>query len=358
MASRTDSNGDYSVILSEPGDYKVQFVDCNDTPSFAAQWWDNQATSATAQPVTVALGHDAAGVDAVLVPGALSTISGKVVNLQGVAMTTGCIVAYLPDQYAIFAPVNPDGSYTVAGLPSGTYALAFVGCNGGDPSPTVADPGIPGIGYQAVWWHGVPLALDQHGNGGPDPIAQGAKLVRVTPGQTLTGYDWCFGCTTISISTITPGIGSLTVAFTTPGLVTDTGSTQSAASTRANDLSYTATCISSAGGAPGSAEGSSSAITVTDLAPGDYTCAVTAADGQVIVASSVVSQVVAVPGAAQQPTALTTTPAAAQASSQPAALAFTGTSTTTRLVPFSVVLICLGLGCIVVARRRRADNTE
>ena len=75
--ARTDSNGDYSIIIDQPGAYQVQFVDCNNTPSFAGQWWNNQATSATAQPVTVALGQTVNGVDAALVPGALEHDLGQ-----------------------------------------------------------------------------------------------------------------------------------------------------------------------------------------------------------------------------------------------------------------------------------------
>ncbi len=342
--ARTDSNGNYFIVIGKPGTYRIQFVDCNDTPTFAGEWWDNQASAATAQPVTVTLGETVKGVDAALVPGALSTISGKVVNLHGIAMTTACVIAYVPNQYAIFAPVNPDGSYTLAGVPSGTYSLAFLGCNGGIPSPTVADPEVANISYHAVWWNGVTLALDQNNNGGPDPIAQGAHLVTIAPGQTLTDYDWCFGCTAISIATITPDTGALTVAYTTPGLATEAGDTQAVASARASNLTYTATCTSSKGEASDSAGGPSAAITVTGLAPGDYTCIVTAADDRTTVLSSAVSQVVAVPGQAEDPTpatpaaptpstptALSTdnptastpaapTPAAGQANADPAAL--------------------------------------
>ena len=111
-------------------------------------------------------------------------------------MTNACVVAYLPTQFAVVAPIAPDGTYTIANVPSGTYALAFLGCSGGDPQPTVTDTQT-NVVYNGVWWNGVPLQFDQHSDGGPDPIAQHANLVTVTPGQNLTGYDWCFGCTAI-----------------------------------------------------------------------------------------------------------------------------------------------------------------
>ena len=352
--AHTDSNGNYSIILSEPGDYSVQFVDCGDTPTFAAQWWNNQPSSATAQRVTVALGQTVDGIDALLVPGAPSTISGRVLNLHGIPMTPACVVAYLPNQYAIFAPVNPDGSYTVAGVPSGTYALAFLGCDGGNPAPTIPDPEATTTSYHAVWWNGVPLALDQTNNGGPDPIAQGANLVTALPGETLTGYDACFGCTAISIATIAPGDGSLTLDFTTPGLVTNTGDAQDAVSAEANPLTYTAACTSETGATSGSAEGPTSPITISGLPPGDYTCMISAADGPTVVATSAVSEVIAVPGAPAD----TNTPATAPTNSDPGVLAFTGSSSPTTLGPMAIALITLGLALTIAARRRRARSTS
>ncbi len=67
---------------------------------------------------------------------------------------------------------------------------------------------------------------------GPDPIAQGATLVTVKPGQDLAGFDWCFGCTAVTITSVTPGPGSLKVAFTTPGLVPTVGASSVSATAR------------------------------------------------------------------------------------------------------------------------------
>lgn len=293
--AHTDANGNYAINLAKPGDYRVQFVDCNLTPAFAGQWWHNQPTSATSNAVTLAAGQVVRGVDARLSPGAVGTISGKIGNLHGIAMTAACVIAYLPDQYLIFASVNPDGTYKVANVPSGTYALAFLGCNGGNPTATVQDPESTGTNYNAVWWDGAPIDLNQNNNGSVDPIAQGANLVTVTPGQNLTGYNHCFGCTAISISSITPRTGSLTVAFTTPGLVTSANG-QAGDSAQASALTYTVACTSSTGGAPDSASGPSSPITVTGLTAGaTYTCQVTASDRRTTVAASAVSDGIVVP---------------------------------------------------------------
>ncbi|MGZ8763485.1 MAG: carboxypeptidase regulatory-like domain-containing protein, partial [Acidimicrobiia bacterium] len=266
--ARTDSNGEYQIVLARPGDYRVQFVDCRDTPMFAAQWSDGQASAATAQVVPVAAGQVVGGIDAALVPGATGSISGKALTARGTAMTTACALAYLPDQLVLFGLVQPDGTYTIPNVPSGTYALAFVGCHGGDPQETVPDPDVAGVSYSALWWDGVPLTINAGTDGGPDPIVQGATLVTVTPGANLTGHDVCFGCGAIDVTSITPSTNALAFSFTPPDL--DVGASGLSASVSATAtapvvsasaaLAYTATCTPRGGGAPTATSGSGSPI--------------------------------------------------------------------------------------------------
>ena len=363
--AHTDANGNYAINLANPGVYRVQFVDCAPTPTFAGQWWQNQPTSATAHTVRVAAGQIVTGVDARLSSGAVGSISGKVVNLHGIAMTSACVVVYLPNQYALFAPVNPDGTYKVANVPSGTYALAFLGCNGDNPTTTVQDPESAATNYTAVWWGGTPIHLNHNNNGGPDPIAQGAHLVTVTPGHHLTGYDRCFGCAAISMTSITPGTESLTVAFTTPGIVTSSN-LHSRQSTQASALIYTVDCTSSTGRGSGSASGSNSPITVTDLTPGaTYTCQVTAADGRTTVGASAVSAPVDVPGSARAPTptpqpvvAVPTTPPVIPTTPGTHTLPRTGSSAPTTLTHTGLALIALGLLAATRDRRQRRVPTD
>ena len=285
--AQTDQNGDYAITISRAGSYRVQFVDCTDSPEFAGQWWDHAPTAAAASIVTLVSGESVGGIDAELALGAVGTISGRIVNLQGDPMTTSCVVAYLPDRYARFAPVAPDGTYEITGVPSGTYALGALGCDGGDPSGVVADPDVPSVNYTALWWDAIPLHLDNTTEGGPDPIAQGATLVTVAPGEQLTDHDFCFGCTAIAISGVTPGSESLTVEFTTPGLA-NPNVQATAEDTREDALTYAATCASSTGGIGGSATGADpGSITVAGLTAGaTYTCQVTASDNEIPVAAS------------------------------------------------------------------------
>jgi len=345
--AQTDSSGNYAISLSRSGRYRVQFVDCNDTHTFAGQWWKQQPTSSSASIVTVVAGHVVDNIDARLVAGATGSISGKVVNLNGIAMTSVCVIAYLPDQYAVFGMVHSDGNYTIPNVPSGTYALGFLGCTAGDPSPTITDPQSTALRYAGLWWDGAPVHIDNNNEGGPDPIAQGATLVSVAPGQHLSGYNRCFGCSAIAISSITPGRASLTVAFTTPGFVTP-ASIQSGASTKTSALTYTVTCTPSDGTAAGSATGTSSPITVAGLTSrAPYTCVVAASDGHTAVGRSAVSSAVLlavggpIPGAEIVP-----------AVPVPGELPRTGTSSGT-LTEAGIAILVLGAGLLAQARHRQ-----
>ena len=58
----------HHLLLSQGGAYRVQFVDCRDTPSLASQWWAGADDAAHATLVPVQPGSVAEGVDAVLQP--------------------------------------------------------------------------------------------------------------------------------------------------------------------------------------------------------------------------------------------------------------------------------------------------
>ncbi len=348
--ARTDSNGHYAISLARSGDYRVQFVDCNDTRTFAGQWWNRQPTSASASTVTVVAGHVVTHIDARLEPGAPGSISGTVVNLSGRAMTSVCVIAYLPDQFAVAGQVRADGTYTIANVPSGTYALAFLGCTGGDASPVIADPQLTTLHYAGVWWDGPLVHIDNTNDGGPDPIAQGATLVSAAPGDHLTGYNRCFGCSAITISHITPGRASLTVAFTTPGFVNQDSVQTGASTTTASTLTYTVACTPSDGTASGSATGTSSPITVTGLTSrAPYTCEVAASDGRTTVGHSALSnRVLLTSGPVPGAQILDPVPAVPV----PGELPRTGTSSGT-LTDVAVMILMVGTGLFASTRRGR-----
>ncbi len=347
----TDNNGNYSLVLDRPGDYHVQFVDCSPTPTYAGKWW-TAPPSSDRGTVTVAPGAVASGIDADLTAGAVATIRGTVRNAQGVPMTSACVVAYLPNQFAIFASVETDGTYSLHNVPSGTYALAFLGCDHGEPGPTVTDPTDPTTTYAAVWWRNVPLTLDAGPDGGPDPIAQGALLVTVAPGANLTGFDHCFGCLPpITITSVTTDGDSITVAFST----TEERHAESFAVEIAPTV-YTLTC-SSPTGVTRSASAASSPITVTGVTAGaTYTCIVTSTDGATTATSASFSvevpSVSVQPATIREPTIAPTPPAADVPVAAAATLPRTGLDPRSTLY-FALALLILGFA----ARACRHDLT-
>lgn len=346
----TNEHGEYAIDLSQSGDYKVQFVDCRGTPRFAGEWWDNQKSRADGRVVSVATGQIVDGVDAVLALGATGSISGKLVNFHGAAMTTACVIAFVPDKFALVGQVNPDGTFTIPDVPSGTYALVFLGCDGGEPSGVVRDPQSAATSYRGVWWKGAVVDLADHG--APDPIRDGATLVAVRPGQDLTGFDWCFGCTAIEITSVTPTDGSLTVAFTTPGLL-PAGIQSLAVAPAATGFSYTVTCTSPTG-VTGVATGTSSPITVSGLTVGaSYTCTVVASNGGVTVASSPVSEVVVSAENGTIPVVVPASlPTAASTPSAGSDLARTGADSMMQ-ARLGLVLLALGGALVFAGRKRR-----
>ncbi len=209
------------------------------------------------------------------------------------------------------------------------------------------------MNYPGVWWHNVPLSITGDGQGGPDPIAQGANLVTVTPGATLTGYNTCFGCGSIAITSITPGPNSLTVAFSTPDFTGLGASGVSSAAAAPAPVAYTVTCTSPSGGASGTASGPGSPLTVTGLTSGArYACWVSADSGGSILATSESSG--ATLASTDSPTAGGTTPDdPASTGVTSGTLPRTGASSPTTLVRDGVLLLVVGLVLVAFARSRR-----
>ena len=200
----------------------------------------------------------------------------------------------------------------------------------------MADPDVSGVSYQATWWRGVPLDISGSANGGPDPIAQGADLVTVAPGQARSGYDTCFGCDAIGITSVRPGPNTLTVAFTPPDINRVGHLTAQAAGSvpgtvqaqvQADAIAYTVTCTPVGGGQSARASGSGSPVVVTGLLTGtSYTCQVLGAVGGTVVATSVVSGAATVPAATPKTTGET-----ASNTTDAGGFAFTGAASTVPL---------------------------
>lgn len=150
-AQAYDSNGDpagsdnatadgYVIDELEPGDYRVGFrsgcvrfengivVPAGD--SFV-EYYDDEASLATAETVTVTAGSDTGDIDAHLGPGQApprGSISGTTTDSSGAVLNNVCVAAFDSDGARQGATVMADGDYSIRGLASGDYRIRFSHC--------------------------------------------------------------------------------------------------------------------------------------------------------------------------------------------------------------------------------------
>ncbi|MBM7516012.1 carboxypeptidase regulatory-like domain-containing protein [Nocardioides nitrophenolicus] len=121
----TDSAGRYKVP-APPGDTRIQFVECGPSctdPSYAPEFYDDVATRADAQVISVADGQTVSGVDAALAAAYL--VSGQVTAPDDSAAADAYVVVYGEDDTLLAqARTGADGRYRLV-LPAGSYRFAY-----------------------------------------------------------------------------------------------------------------------------------------------------------------------------------------------------------------------------------------
>lgn len=128
----SDSSGDYTIMGLPAGSYKVEFRAGNapGQEGYARQYYQGKGSADEATPVAVTAKQTAEHVDAVMVEG--GKISGRVTDAD-----TGATLEQIQvcveteaEEYVGCAFTESDGSYTIAGLSSGTYVVRFSAYNG------------------------------------------------------------------------------------------------------------------------------------------------------------------------------------------------------------------------------------
>ncbi len=121
----TASDGTYTVPDVLAGQYQVEFLGL--TGSNLASSFYGGGTQAAATKVTVASGVTVASINGQLA--AAGTISGTLTAAQGGALVGGLEVELLDAQGNVLAAAitNTNGTYTLTGVPAGTWYIKFVG---------------------------------------------------------------------------------------------------------------------------------------------------------------------------------------------------------------------------------------
>ena len=159
--ANTDANGDYALGGLPTGTYKLYFNGMS--TGYIGQWYSNKADAASADTVPVTAGGIYPGYNAQLALG--GAISGRVTNNSAAAVPG--VNVQLRDTGGNFinginsATTQPDGTYTISGIPPGSYKLYFDGNS---------------TGYMSEWFDN---AADQ----------STATTLVVSAGGSLTGRD-------------------------------------------------------------------------------------------------------------------------------------------------------------------------
>jgi hypothetical protein len=125
----TNASGEFEILGIPPGDYKVEYSDCDLV--YVEEWYDDQPDFGSANDVHVTQGVITSGVDAELAR--YGTISGRWTDENGDPVYDQSCGAYAYDattgDFAGSGFTNPDGYYTIGGLSTGTYVVDFSPCS-------------------------------------------------------------------------------------------------------------------------------------------------------------------------------------------------------------------------------------
>jgi hypothetical protein len=132
-SATSDPTGAYTVANLPPGNYLVDFNSCTSANAgFEHEWYPNGFSASTATPISVSANTTTGGINASLGTG--GSISGTVTDTAAVALPNICVIAR-PASSSIAPPhaaiTNAAGQYSLPGLASGTYSVAFSDCLGG-----------------------------------------------------------------------------------------------------------------------------------------------------------------------------------------------------------------------------------
>ena len=124
--TQTGAGGKYNLGGVPTGRYSISFFD--DSGGYVKEFYDNAPTFEDSDDVAVTGGATTSGIDATLA--VAGHVTGTVKNAAGVALGGIYVSAVRPDgsggwQDVVAAGTNPDGTYDLTGLPTGSFRIEF-----------------------------------------------------------------------------------------------------------------------------------------------------------------------------------------------------------------------------------------
>ncbi len=123
---RTNSSGEYTIVGLSTGEYKLQFFPpLGSGLNYISQYYNNKQTYAEADVLELTAGTTKTGVNATLAPG--GQISGRATSAATNAAIAGLEVCAwsVANEGGNCALTEASGAYTIPGLQSGSYHIAF-----------------------------------------------------------------------------------------------------------------------------------------------------------------------------------------------------------------------------------------
>ncbi len=131
--TNTRADGTYTLGGLPAGVYRVRAAPSNDDLPYADEYYDNTSERNEARPVTVTAGQDTPGINFSLFSLERGgSISGKVIadaSLDGIANLNVNATDYTTGEGMAGTQTRADGTYTLSGLPAGTYRVRAMPSN-------------------------------------------------------------------------------------------------------------------------------------------------------------------------------------------------------------------------------------
>jgi protocatechuate 3,4-dioxygenase beta subunit len=133
----TSDTGEYRLWGLSPGQYFVSanprgmggfmMDNSDDRSGYATTYYPGTASLGEAQPITIAAGQTASGVDIMLAATRTSRVSGIAMDSRGEPIRVGMVMAMQSGVTGMIGPqggqIRPDGTFVISGLAPGEYML-------------------------------------------------------------------------------------------------------------------------------------------------------------------------------------------------------------------------------------------